>query len=79
MFAENARVGEDRRFFAVNNTQKAVTNELMRLVTVADHRMTCFDNNGDSKDLDEAKKAYKRIRDLCESQLVVIAAARMQG
>lgn len=63
--------------FGMNETRKAVTKELTRLVTVADHHMACFDGGGDSKDLDEAMRAYKRIRELCESQLVLIAAARM--
>ena len=61
----------------MNKTRKAVASELIRLVNVADHRMACFDRSGASADLDEAVGAYKMIRELCESQLVVIAAARM--
>ena len=60
----------------MNEVQKSVTLELNRLVTVADHRMSCFDSRGDLKDLDEAESAFELIRKLCDSRFTLIAAIR---
>lgn len=60
----------------MNEVQKSVTLKLNRLVTVADHRMSCFDSRGDLKDLDEAESAFELIRKLCDSRLTLIAAIR---
>lgn len=60
---------------------KVVENELIRLAHVAGNRMECCDNLGyhrNRENLDEARRAFERISNLCIAQLEIIDAASRQ-